>query len=99
MRQLLSTLCTFLLVFSFMSCESKQTKKEENKNILSELDSINLENSKSIIASGDNITKAYILKDSLLYLTADMKKDHRIFGYEKPDLTSKKTITFFNFHK
>jgi hypothetical protein len=95
MKHLFSLLFTFALVFSFMSCESKQTKKKNEKSVFSKLDSINLENNQSIIDSGENITKAYIfLNDSLFDLRADMQKDHRIFGYEKPDIESKKLLLF-----
>jgi len=37
--------------------------------------------------------KATVLKeDSTIWLTANMKRDHRIFGYIKPDTNSKKMI-------
>ncbi|MEX6690096.1 hypothetical protein QTN47_21485 [Danxiaibacter flavus] len=39
------------------------------------------------------IQKAIVSKiDSSIWLTANMKLDHRIFGYEKPDTTSRKMI-------
>ena len=31
-------------------------------------------------------------RDSLIWLKADMKLDHRIFGYKKPDVNSQKLI-------
>ena len=40
----------------------------------------------------DNITKAIILKDSTIFLHANIRKDHRIFGYAKPYLDSQKLI-------
>lgn len=42
-----------------------------------------------------NIQKATISKsDSLIWLTANMKLDHRIIGYDKPDTNSKKMVLF-----
>lgn len=47
-----------------------------------------------IISSIDSnyMSKAYIDKDSIIWLTANMRLDHRIFGYQKNDITSKKMI-------
>lgn len=43
--------------------------------------------------SEDQLNKAEIsMKDSLIRLSANMRLDHRIFGYEKPDTNSKKMI-------
>ena len=76
-------------------CKSDSTKKAKESSVLSALDSISLENNQSIIDSGENITKAYInLQDSIFDLRTDMRKDHRFFGYEKPDTTSKKLLLF-----
>jgi len=36
--------------------------------------------------------KAYIEKDSTIWMSANMKKDHRIFGYKKKDIYSTKMI-------
>lgn len=36
--------------------------------------------------------KAFIQKDSSIWMTASMKKDHRIFGYKNKDLYSEKVI-------
>lgn len=81
------------LAILLLSCNSKSNKKD---NLLqSKLDSIETANNQSILDSGDNITKAYIfLSDSSFALAADMKKDHRFYGYKKPDVTSKKLILF-----
>lgn len=50
------------------------------------LDSIDKANNESVIAAGDNITKAYVsASDSSISLTANIRQDHRIFGYERPD--------------
>jgi uncharacterized protein (UPF0210 family) len=59
------------------------------------LDSIDNVNNASVVASGDNITKAFVfLKDgdSTINLTANIKQDHRIFGYAKPDIKSERLI-------
>ena len=43
--------------------------------------------------SEDQLNKAEVsMKDSLIRLSANMRLDHRIFGYEKPDTNSKKMI-------
>jgi len=43
--------------------------------------------------SEDQLNKAEVsMKDSLIWLSANMRLDHRIFGYEKPDTNSKKMI-------
>lgn len=58
-------------------------------------DSIDKANNESVVASGDNITKAFVfLKDgdSTINLIANIKKDHRIFGYVKPDVKSERLL-------
>lgn len=43
----------------------------------------------------DNIQKATVSKsDSSIWLSANMKLDHRIIGYDQPDTNSKKMILF-----
>lgn len=62
---------------------------------LTTLDSIEKANNESVVTSGDNITKAFVfLKDgdSTINLTANIKQDHRIFGYAKPDIKSERII-------
>jgi hypothetical protein len=56
------------------------------------LDSIDKENNESVIASADNITKAsvFLKGDSTIHLTANIRQDHRIFGYENPDIKSER---------
>ncbi|WP_342331771.1 hypothetical protein [Pedobacter sp. FW305-3-2-15-E-R2A2] len=45
------------------------------------------------VISEDLLNKAEVsMKDSLIRLSANMRLDHRIFGYEKPDTNSKKMI-------
>ncbi len=58
-----------------------------------QVDSIDKANAITIKIDGNNVNKASISKkDSSVDLTANMKLDHRIFGYEKPDTSSKKKI-------
>lgn len=62
---------------------------------LTKLDRIEKENNESVFASGDNITKAFVfLKDgdSTINLTANIRQDHRIFGYAKPDIKSERLL-------
>ncbi|MBK8698596.1 MAG: hypothetical protein IPN29_03280 [Saprospiraceae bacterium] len=57
------------------------------------LDSIEKANSESVLASGDDGTKAYINKqDSTISLFANIRKDHRIIGYSKPDIHSDRLL-------
>lgn len=57
------------------------------------LDSIERTNNESVTASGDNVNKAYVnLPDSTIHLSANMKLDHRFFGYAKPDVQSEKLL-------
>ena len=41
-----------------------------------------------------HMKKALIEKDSTIFLFADMKRDHRIYGYKKKDIYSTKMILF-----
>ena len=61
----------------------------------SKLDSIDKTNNESLIASENNITKAFVyLKngDSSIYLTSNIRQEHRIFGYKKPDTKSERLL-------
>jgi 5-hydroxyisourate hydrolase-like protein (transthyretin family) len=45
----------------------------------------------------EDLTKAYVRLsegDSTIYVTANIRKDHRIFGYAKPNIKSEKLILF-----
>ena len=57
-------------------------------------DSIEQANNASVIDSGADITKAFILSDSSFDLTANIRKDHRFFGYKNPDTTAERLILF-----
>ncbi|PTT00908.1 hypothetical protein DBR11_08700 [Pedobacter sp. HMWF019] len=72
-------------------------KPAPKKEFTSRLDSIEKTNNASVIASGDDVTKAYVYLhggDSTINLTAYMRKDHRFFGYAAPDVTSERLILF-----
>lgn len=71
------------------------TQKSQATEKLTKLDSIEKANNESVVASGDNITKAFVfLKDgdSTINLTANIRQDHRIFGYAKPDTKSERLL-------
>lgn len=58
---------------------------------LTKLDSISIANNESVRSAGDNLNKAVVfLKDgdSTISLTSNIRKDHRIFFYSKPDIKS-----------
>ncbi|AIM37630.1 hypothetical protein KO02_13795 [Sphingobacterium sp. ML3W] len=68
-----------------------QAAKSESK-LIYEKDAV-----KEEIANDDDLTKAYILLskgDSTVYLQSNIRKDHQIYGYQKPDINSKKMILF-----
>lgn len=105
MKIFLYLFLTSILITNCNSNKSKTSKDstkpskvvENNKNIIESsvrsIDSIDKENNESVILSGDEITKAYVfLTDSSIHLTANIRRDHRIFGYEKPNINSKKLL-------
>ena len=56
-------------------------------------DSIETANNASIKESGNNVTKAYVYtRDSSISLTADIRLDHRIFGYANPNTKSERLL-------
>lgn len=86
-------LFSLLVVFIFTACQTTG-----NKNMLThmaELDSIKLANKTSLLLAGDDVTKAYISPaDSSFFLMANIRADHRLIGYEKPDTLSNELILF-----
>jgi len=67
-----------------------QARQEINK-----LDSIDKVNNESVVASGDDITKAFVFikdGDSIIMLTSNIRRDHRIFGYAEPDIKSERLL-------
>lgn len=76
----------------------EKPKVEVNKDSI--LETIEKENSKIIEQDEEYVNKAFIdKKDSLIWLTVNMKRDHRIFGFEKPDVKSKRMILLSIFTK
>jgi hypothetical protein len=69
-------------------------KKDSNASAQSTtLDSIERANNESVTASGENITKAYVsASDKSITLSANMRQDHRVFGYEQPNVFSKRLL-------
>lgn len=57
-------------------------------------DSLDKANAGMIRSSGKYITKARIEADSSIWLQANIRLDHRFFGYAKPDIHSKRLILF-----
>ncbi len=89
MKKIIYLLPIFILV-TVTSCKQTTLDKiEEETLIVSMIDSIDLAHAQSVRRSGDQISKAYV-SDGLLYLNANMKKDHRIFGYAQPDTLSQR---------
>ena len=79
-----------ILLLAFASCKKDNAVTDEKENQQSAaLDSMDLDHAKNIRTAGDLISKAYI-QDSMLYLDANMRKDHRIFGYSQPDTLSER---------
>lgn len=71
------------------------TKTNQATEKLTKLDNIEKVNNESVVSSGDNITKAFVfLKDgdSTINLTANIRQDHRIFGYAKPNINSERLL-------
>jgi len=58
------------------------------------LDSIDRANAETIKNDGEHINTATVEIDSSITVFAYMKMDHRLIGYEKPDIHSKRLILF-----
>jgi hypothetical protein len=84
----------------FFACGQSNQKKDSQvdtqaKLVFTKLDSIEKVNNERIVASGVYITKAIVfLKegDSTINLIANIRQDHRIFGYAKPDIKSERLL-------
>jgi hypothetical protein len=84
----------------FFACGQSNQKKDRQvdtqaKVVFTKLDSIEKVNNERIVASGVYITKAIVfLKegDSTINLIANIRQDHRIFGYAKPDIKSERLL-------
>lgn len=57
-------------------------------------DSLDAANAKAVSSDPGFIQKAYISADSTIWLIANMRKDHRFFGYEKANTNSTRLILF-----
>ena len=75
-----------------VNIKSEKTNTKIESKFLN-LDSIQDRNNKNIEIAGNHVNKLIISrKDSLIWITSSKYLDHRIFGYEKPNLNSKKMI-------
>lgn len=57
-------------------------------------DSLDEANAKAVSTDMDFIQKATVAADSSIWLLANMRKDHRFFGYEKANTSSGRLILF-----
>lgn len=58
-------------------------------------DSLEWEKQSHVFTDAEYLNKLQVSKqDGTVRLHSDIKKDHRIFGYEKPDVKSKRKILF-----
>ncbi|MBC7947777.1 MAG: amidohydrolase family protein [Chitinophagaceae bacterium] len=69
----------------------EKEKRTSRSKSLNTLDSIDRANQEMVRSSGNDVTKAHVsLQDSLIDLSANIRKDHRIFGYAHPDVKSER---------
>ena len=89
---------TLTLIISACGQTNQKSDSQVNtqtKVVFTKLDSIEKVNNERIIASGVDITKAIVfLKegDSAINLIANIRQDHRFFGYAKPDIKSERLL-------
>lgn len=101
MIKILKTSLLFSLLYFTLGCQNSAKKKEnpkktEKQRFLDSLDKVNL---KAASYAKSNISKLYISPyDSIAYWPGFCCDQYRVFGYEKPNLNSKKIllISFFN---
>lgn len=63
----------------------------------SKLDLIEKTNANNVFQSGDDVNKAYVrlsAGDSSIHISANMRLDHRIFGFDQPNTNSKRLFLF-----
>ena len=78
-----------LLSFSINGFSQTKEIRKINK------DSLDWEKQGNVFLEGDNLNKLEVSKrDSVVTLYSNIRHDHRIFGYEKPDVKSKRKILF-----
>jgi hypothetical protein len=94
--------CLFLFILVTMGCDNSTVRSKETNNIQSAADTaVKPDTTNELELSDYEFTgKAEISKtDSSFWVAADIRKDYRIFGYEKPDTNSRKMILFSVFTK
>jgi hypothetical protein len=89
----------YLLIIIILSCKKSTETNTETKKIdaiesrFLNLDSVQLTNNHKIENAGEDINRLVISRiDSLIWITASKYTEHRIFGYENPNVNSKKMI-------
>jgi hypothetical protein len=97
MRKFIYILTSTILFFACGQSNQKTDSQVDTqaKVVFTKLDSIEKVNNERIVASGVYITKAIVfLKegDSTINLIANIRQDHRIFGYAKPDIKSERLL-------
>lgn len=98
-----------ILALSIISCNNSKKEeltkpiedsvKITDNNIDTDLENpiIKKDTIKEDITNNDDLTKAYIMLskgDSAVYLQSNIRKDHQIYGYQKPNINSRKLILF-----
>lgn len=82
-------LFTLLLISTLSAFSQSKEIRKTNK------DSLEWELQGNVFLEGDNLNKLQVTKqDSIVRLYSNIRHDHRIFGYEKADLKSRKKILF-----
>ncbi len=87
--------CTGVTVPSKVNNDSAATTVQKTGTLVKDktLDSVDNANAEIIKNDGGHIQKAIVFrKDSIIWLTANIKIDHRIFGYESAGTSSRKMI-------
>src|SRR4051794_23563138 len=81
--------------FSDTDSIRKTTALPDSTPVSSTADSTDKANANTIASDKEDINKAMVsLKDSLLSISPDKFRDHRFFGYSKPDIHSRRMILF-----
>lgn len=82
-------LFTLLLISTLSTFSQSKEIRKTNK------DSLEWELQGNVFLEGNNLNKLQVTKqDSIVRLYSNIRYDHRIFGYEKADLKSRKKILF-----
>jgi hypothetical protein len=97
MRKSIYILTLSLILFACGQTNHKSDSQvdTQTKVVFTKLDSIEKVNNERIVASGVDITNAIVFLtegDSTINLIANIKQDHRIFGYAKPDIKSERLL-------